>query len=112
MIKAIEPLGKHDRAVFSCGAASLDDWFRLRAGQDEKRNVARVFVATDDQGGIVGFYSSSSFTSPLTICRPSTQNACPVMMPFRLLSLGVSHVMRKSEAKGLASFCLLMRFEG
>jgi GNAT superfamily N-acetyltransferase len=62
MIKTIEPLGKHDRAGFSCGVASLDDWFRLRAGQDEKRNVARVFVAIDDQRGIVGFYSLSSFT--------------------------------------------------
>lgn len=62
MIKAIEPLGKHDRAAFSCGVASLDDWFRLRAGQDEKRNVARVFVAIDDKGRIVGFYSLSSFT--------------------------------------------------
>lgn len=62
MIKAIEPLGKHDRATFACGVAALDDWFRLRAGQDEKRNVARVFVAIDDQGRIVGFYSLSSFT--------------------------------------------------
>ena len=62
MIKEIEPLGKHDRAGFSCGIASLDDWFRLRAGQDEKRNVARVFVAIDDRGEIVGFYSLSSFT--------------------------------------------------
>jgi len=44
MIKAIEPLGKHDRAAFSCGVAALDDWFGLRAGQDKKRNVARVFV--------------------------------------------------------------------
>ena len=62
MIKAIEPLGKHDRAAFSCGVATLDEWFRLRAGQDEKRNVARVFVAIDDQRGVVGFYSLSSFT--------------------------------------------------
>jgi len=62
MIKAIEPLGKHDRAEFSCGVATLDDWFHTRAGQDEKRNVARVFVAVDDQRGIVGFYSLSSFT--------------------------------------------------
>ena len=64
MIKAIEPLGKHDRAAFSCGVAALDDWFRLRAGQDEKRNVARVFVAIDDQGsqscGIHGVSSSFS----------------------------------------------------
>jgi ribosomal protein S18 acetylase RimI-like enzyme len=60
---AIEPLGKqHDRATFSCGQPDLDEWFRQRAGQDEKRNVARVFVAVDDELGIVGFYSLSSFT--------------------------------------------------
>src|SRR5271157_178659 len=66
MIKAIEPLGKHDRATFSCDVAALDEWFRRRAGQDDKRNVARVFVAIDDQLGIVGFYSLSSFTLALT----------------------------------------------
>jgi len=60
---AIEPLGRqHERAAFSCGQPALDDWFRRRAGQDEKRNVARVFVAVDDEHGVVGFYSLSSFT--------------------------------------------------
>lgn len=60
---AIEPLGKrHDRAAFSCGQANLDDWFRHRASQDEKRDVARVFVAVDSELGVIGFYSLSSFT--------------------------------------------------
>ena len=63
MAIAIEPLGKqHDRATFSCGHPALDDWFRRRASQDEKRNVARVFVAVDDELGVVGFSSLSSFT--------------------------------------------------
>jgi GNAT superfamily N-acetyltransferase len=62
VITSIEPLGKHERHAFSSGAAALDDWFRHRAGQDEKRNVARVFVAVDDLFGVVGFYSLSSFT--------------------------------------------------
>ena len=62
----IEPLGsRHDRSHFSCGQPALDDWFRRRAGQDEKRNVARVFVAFDDEIGVVGFYSLSSFTLTL-----------------------------------------------
>jgi GNAT superfamily N-acetyltransferase len=77
MIKAIEPLGKHDRAAFSCGVASLDDWFRLRAGQDEKRNVARVFVAIDDQHGIVGFYSLSSFTLTIADLPPEQAKRLP-----------------------------------
>lgn len=63
---AIEPLGKrHDRSGFTCGQAELDDWFRLRASQDERRNLARVFVAVDDIRGIIGFYSLSSFTLSL-----------------------------------------------
>ena len=59
----IEPLGKeHDRTAFTCGQPDLDDWFKRRASQDDKRNVARVFVAVDDELGAVGFYSLSSFT--------------------------------------------------
>lgn len=58
----LEPLGRqHDRSKFSCGQAELDDWFRRRAGQDERRNIARVFVAVDSELGVVGFYSLSSF---------------------------------------------------
>ena len=58
----LEPLGKqHDRSTFSCGQAQLDDWFRRRASQDERRNIARVFVAVNPDLGVVGFYSLSSF---------------------------------------------------
>jgi GNAT superfamily N-acetyltransferase len=77
MITAIEPLGKHDRAAFSCGVPALDDWFRLRAGQDEKRNVARVFVAIDDRHGIVGFYSLSSFTLAIADLPPEHAKRLP-----------------------------------
>ena len=66
MIVGIEPLGKqHDRATFSSGQPDIDDWFRRRASQDERRNVARVFVAADDELGIIGFYSLSSYTLTL-----------------------------------------------
>ena len=62
----IEALGKHhDRAGFSCGQPDLDEWFRLRASQDEKRNIARVFVAVTAELGVVGFYSLSSLSLSL-----------------------------------------------
>ena len=62
----VEPLGKqHDRANFDSGQAEIDDWFRHRAGQDERRNLARVFVAVDDRLGVVGFHSLNSFTLAL-----------------------------------------------
>ncbi len=66
MAVTIEALGKqHDRTGFTCGQPDLDAWFRQRAGQDERRNVARVFVAVDDALGVVGFYSLGAFTLAL-----------------------------------------------
>jgi GNAT superfamily N-acetyltransferase len=61
----IEALSKkHNRKGFHCGESALDGWFQAQAGQDERRNIARVFVALDDDG-IVGFYSLSMFTLAL-----------------------------------------------
>jgi len=57
-----EPLHRrHDRATFSSGVPALDEWFRMRATQDQKRRIAQVFVALDEQG-VIGFYSLSMFT--------------------------------------------------
>jgi GNAT superfamily N-acetyltransferase len=62
-----EPLRKgHDRASFSCGEPNLDDWFRKRALQDERRDIARVFVAVGEaDDAIMGFYSLSAFSIEL-----------------------------------------------
>jgi predicted GNAT family N-acyltransferase len=63
-----EPLRKsHDRASFRCRQADLDDWFHKRAWQDEKRNIARVFVAVERTRSnvVLGFYSLSAFTIAL-----------------------------------------------
>lgn len=74
----IEPLGKHhNRKTFSSGQTELDDWFQRRASQDERRNIARVFVASDDGLGIVGFYSLSSFTLSLTDLPDETARRLP-----------------------------------
>lgn len=58
----IEPLGDHDRAAFSCGNASLDQYIRERASQDVKRGLATVFViaAKEDPRTILSYYTLSS----------------------------------------------------
>jgi GNAT superfamily N-acetyltransferase len=87
----IEPLGKqHDRSRFCCGQPALDDWFRHRAGQDEKRNVARVFVAVSAEAGVVGFYSLSSLSLSLddlpeeVACKLPRYEAIPAALIGRL----------------------------
>jgi len=52
--------GQHERTNFSCGEPELDDYFRRRAGQDDRRNIARVFVATAPELRVVGFYTLST----------------------------------------------------
>jgi GNAT superfamily N-acetyltransferase len=74
---AIEPLGPHhDRRAFTCGQPDLDAWFRERASQDEKRNLARVFVACDAEG-VIGFYSLSSHTLALSDMPPDLARKLP-----------------------------------
>ncbi|MDP9413740.1 MAG: GNAT family N-acetyltransferase [Pseudomonadota bacterium] len=73
----IEPLSpRHDRSAFTCGQPDLDTWFRDRASQDEKRNLSRVFVASDAEG-IAGFYSLSSYTLGLSDLPPDLARKLP-----------------------------------
>src|ERR1700722_6179548 len=106
MIKAIEPLGRHDRAAFSCGVAALDDWFRLRAGQDEKRNVARVFVAIDDKRGVVGFYSCSSFTIAIADLPPELGKRLPRYDAIPAALIGRLARDQRVRAKGIGALLL------
>ena len=48
----------HDRANFSCGKPSLDDFIRRSASQYDKRNIARTFVAVvPPEVRVIGYYS-------------------------------------------------------
>lgn len=68
---------EHDRKSFHCGVAELDDWFQRRSSQDQRRNIANVFVACDETLGIVGFYSLSSFTLELEDVPPEIASKLP-----------------------------------
>jgi hypothetical protein len=84
-----EPLKKHDRSAFTSGVPALDKWFRQQAGQEQRRNVAQVFVAVDDQG-VAGFYSLSMFTLSLDslpedlVCKLPKYEAIPTALIGRL----------------------------
>jgi GNAT superfamily N-acetyltransferase len=104
---AIAPLEKgHDRKQFSCGQSDLDDWFQRRASQDDKRNIARVFVATDDELGIVGFYSLSSFT--LTIDNLPQEVGLKLPRDDAIPAALIDRLARDVRARGKGSGELLM----
>jgi ribosomal protein S18 acetylase RimI-like enzyme len=92
---------KHDRGAFECGAPALDGWFRTRATQDERRNVARIFVALDDHG-IVGFYSLSMFTLALDDLPPELADKLPKYkaLPAALIGRLARHVRARGQGVG------------
>jgi GNAT superfamily N-acetyltransferase len=51
-----DPAG-HEVADFACGEESLDRWLHRYAGQGERRDATRTFVATDEQGAVRGYYT-------------------------------------------------------
>jgi GNAT superfamily N-acetyltransferase len=55
----ISRLGKlHDRSTFDCGRPMLNDWLKDKAGQFERRDLARTFVATrTGEVVVVGYYA-------------------------------------------------------
>jgi predicted N-acetyltransferase YhbS len=48
-----------DRGAFDCGVASLNEWLREKARQQQDKNLSRTFVATvsDDPRKIAGYYA-------------------------------------------------------
>jgi GNAT superfamily N-acetyltransferase len=50
---------RHDVGRFSCGNKSLDDWLRIHALENQRRNLSRTFVLIDDGGAVVGYYALS-----------------------------------------------------
>jgi GNAT superfamily N-acetyltransferase len=54
----IEKLSKtHDRSAFDCGMVALNNYLKLQASQDSKRDVATVIVAVDEGERVIGFYT-------------------------------------------------------
>jgi GNAT superfamily N-acetyltransferase len=51
--------GRHDVRRFSCGNKSLDDWLRIHALENQRRDLSRTFVLVDDAEPVVGYYALS-----------------------------------------------------
>jgi predicted N-acetyltransferase YhbS len=58
-LRPIEPLDpkRHNVKDFQCGQPSLDWWLLSYAGQSQRRDVARTFVAADSEERVVGYYT-------------------------------------------------------
>jgi predicted N-acetyltransferase YhbS len=87
----IEPFGKtHERAAFSCGKSSLDDFIRTRVSQYEKRRLGKTFVAVlQGQKRVVGYYTLAAGAvafenMPIEAAHKLPKHPVPVILLARL----------------------------
>ena len=50
----------YDRRSFGCGKPQLDDWLKTKAGQQERANNTRTFLAIDGTK-VVGYYATTAY---------------------------------------------------
>ncbi len=47
----------HEFGNFSCGVKDLDDWLRVHALDNQRRDLSRTFLLLDDADSVVGYYA-------------------------------------------------------
>jgi GNAT superfamily N-acetyltransferase len=98
---------QHRRKEFRSGEPSLDEYIQRYAGQDIKRNFARVFVATEseDPGKILGYYEISAGSVQASQLPAEISSRLP-RYPVPVALLGRLAVSEDGQGKGLGRLLL------
>src|SRR5437764_233555 len=104
----IEPLAdRHDRTTFDCGVPVLNDWLTQRAGQFERKDLARTYVAVrPGEAAVVGYYALSSHSVRFDTLPTDQAKGLPRLdMPVALI--GRLAVDKSMQGRGLGSELLI-----
>lgn len=96
----------HDRSVFDCGQPMLNEWLKIRAGQFDRKDLAKIFVATQSGSSVVGgYYAISNHHIAKELLPPDHAKGLPkIEIPAVLL--GRLAVDRSVQGKGLGLLLL------
>jgi GNAT superfamily N-acetyltransferase len=98
---------RHDRSPFDCGEASLNDWLKLRAGQYERKDLARIYVAVRAGNSlVVGYYAIATHQVAYEVLTADQAKGLP-RMDVPVVLLGRLAVDRSVHGQGLGSLLLV-----
>lgn len=104
----IERLARHhDRTGFDCGHVLLNDWLKLRAGQFERRDLARTYVAVRrGEKRVSGYYAvSNHYVRYDALAKDQAKGLPHIDVPVILL--GRLAVDRTESGQGLGSLLVI-----
>jgi GNAT superfamily N-acetyltransferase len=104
----IEPLQPaHDRTAFDCGKESLNQWLKHRAGQWERKELVRCYVAVPTgQARVFGFYAISSHHVSYELLPADHAKGLP-QIDVPVVLLGRLAVDRTVQGQGLGRLLLV-----
>jgi GNAT superfamily N-acetyltransferase len=104
-IAALDPA--LDTRSFRCGHPALDAYIQQYAGQDARRNIARVFAATADYtpSHLAGFYTLSAGSVQCELLPPALAKKLP-RYPVPVALVGRLAVDQDHQGQGLGSILL------
>ncbi len=104
----IAPLNAaHDRAGFICNIEALDKYIHKQAGQDIKRCISRIFVASlpDSPKVIAGYYSLSTLSIKLSQLPEKLARKLP-KHPVPAALIGRLAVSKNAQGYGISKMLL------
>jgi GNAT superfamily N-acetyltransferase len=101
----------HEVANFACGEESLDRWLHRYAGQGERRDASRTFVATDERGAVRGYYTLVAGQLEHDEATEKVRKALSRHFPIPVAILARLAVDERSQGQGLGALLLNDAFE-
>lgn len=101
----------HEVADFSCGEESLDRWLHHYAGQGERRDATRTFVATDGHGAVCGYYTLVAGQLDHAEATEAVRKSLSRHFPIPVAVLARLAVDERSQGEGLGASLLNDAFE-
>lgn len=97
----------HDRSSFCSGKSALDDWLKERAGQYDRRDLSRTFVATlSNENRVLGYYALSTHRVVFDALPHPESKGMP-QLDIPVILLGRLAVDQSFQGKGLGAFLLI-----
>lgn len=97
----------HERLRFDCGQSLLNDWLKSRAGQFDRRDLSRTYVATQVNDVLVcGFYAISTHRVMYEALSREESKGLP-RLDIPVVLLGRLAVDLTAQGQGLGSLLLV-----
>lgn len=105
----IQRLAKgHDRSSFDCGKPPLSEWIQRYAGQYEKRDLARTYVAVrPGESCVLGYYALANCHLRHDVLPPARSKGLPGRLDVPAALLGRLAVDRSVQGQGLGDVLLI-----